>query len=226
MEWILSEWMQIVGFATGAACVLFAARRNVWTYPIGIANNLAFLAVFVPAGLYASAALQVVYLGFGVHGWLRWTRGVEHDRAYIARTPPRAIPWLLLAGVAGMAVLAWALTTFTDSRVALADAAITSASLVAQYMLNRKWIENWFVWIGVDVAFIALSIATGLWIIAALYVLLAGLCVLGWRSWRRVERGDDRDDRADRADRPDRADRAAGDDGRPRRERARTVARG
>lgn len=187
IEWILAEWTQILGFATGAACVLLAARRNVWTYPIGIANNLVFLVVFVPAGLYASAALQVVYLVLGVHGWLRWTRGVEHDREYVARTPRRAVPWLILVGVAGTAVLTWVLATFTDSQVALADAATTSASLVAQYMLNRKWIENWFVWIGVDVAFVALSIATGLWIIAALYALFIVLCVSGLWSWRRVQ---------------------------------------
>lgn len=186
IEWILAEWTQILGFATGAACVLLAARRNVWTYPIGIANNLVFLVVFVPAGLYASAALQVVYLVLGVHGWIRWTHGVEHDREYVARTPRRAVPWLILVGVAGTALLTWVLATFTDSQVALADAATTSASLVAQYMLNRKWIENWWVWIGVDVAFVALSIATGLWIIAALYALFIVLCVGGLRSWRRI----------------------------------------
>ncbi|BAJ75390.1 nicotinamide mononucleotide transporter [Microbacterium testaceum StLB037] len=187
IEWILAEWTQILGFATGAACVMLAARRNVWTYPIGIANNLVFLVVFVPAGLYASAALQVVYLVLGVHGWLRWTRGVEHDREYVARTPRCAVPWLIVAAVAGTALLTWVLATFTDSQVALADAATTSASLVAQYMLNRKWIENWFVWIGVDIAFVALSIATGLWIIAALYALFIVLCVSGLWSWRRVQ---------------------------------------
>ncbi|WP_295839772.1 nicotinamide riboside transporter PnuC [uncultured Microbacterium sp.] len=187
IEWILAEWTQILGFATGAACVLLAARRNVWTYPIGIANNLVFLVVFVPAGLYASAALQIVYLVLGVHGWWRWTRGVEHDREYVARTPRRAVPWLIVAAVAGAALLTWVLATFTDSQVALADAATTSASLVAQYMLNRKWIENWFVWIGVDIAFVALSIATGLWIIAALYALFIVLCVGGLLSWRRVQ---------------------------------------
>lgn len=188
IEWLLAEWMQVLGFATGAACVILAARRNVWTYPIGIANNIVFLAVFVPAGLYASAALQVVYLGLGIHGWFRWTRGVEHDRVYVARTPRRAVPWLIVAGVAGAAVLAWVLVTFTDSQVAFADAGITAASLVAQYMLNRKWIENWFVWIGVDIAFVVLSVATGLWIVAGLYALFIVLCVFGLRGWRRVER--------------------------------------
>ncbi|MDT0117311.1 nicotinamide riboside transporter PnuC [Microbacterium sp. PRF11] len=198
IDWILAEWMQILGFATGAACVFLAARRNVWTYPIGIANNLVFLAVFVPAGLYAAAGLQVIYLVLGVHGWFRWTRRVENDREYVARTPRRAVPWLILVAVAGTLALTWLLGTYTDSQVALADAATTSFSLVAQYMLNRKWIENWWVWIGVDVAFVALSIATGLWIIAALYVLFIALCLGGLRSWRSVQReSTDADDLSD-----------------------------
>ena len=65
----------------------------------------------------------------GVHGWVRWGRGVEHDKGYVARTPRRAIPWLVVAGVAGTAVLAWFLATFTDSQVAVADAATTAASI-------------------------------------------------------------------------------------------------
>ncbi|MCR2826627.1 nicotinamide mononucleotide transporter family protein, partial [Microbacterium sp. zg.Y909] len=79
------------------------------------------------------------------------------------------------------------------------DAATTSASLVAQYMLNRKWIESWYVWIGVDIAFVALSIATGLWIVAALYALFIVLCVFSLRAWRRVQRAADATAPADAA---------------------------
>lgn len=188
IEWFTAEWTQVLGFVTGALCVLLAARRIIWTYPIGIANNLVFVGVFASAGIYASAGLQIVYLAFGVHGWVRWSRGVEQDRTYVGRTPRRVVPILILAAVAGTAVLWWVLVTYTDSQVALADAATTAGSLVAQYMLNRKWIQNWFVWAGVDVVFIGLSIVTGLWIVAALYGLFLLMCLYGWWSWRRLER--------------------------------------
>ncbi|GAA1247092.1 nicotinamide mononucleotide transporter [Microbacterium phyllosphaerae] len=186
LEWLQAEWPQVLGFVTGAICVWLAGRRNVWNYPIGIANNVVLFVVFIGAGLYATAVLQVVYLLMGAHGWWRWTRGAEQSRTYVANTPRRAWPWLVLAAVVGAAVLVWVLTTFTDSQVAIPDAATTAASLVAQYMLNRKWIENWFVWIGVDIAFVALSIVAGLWVIAALYALFVGLCLIGYRSWRRA----------------------------------------
>ena len=97
IEWLTAEWTQLLGFVTGALCVLLATRRNIWTYPIGIVNNVVFLGVFVSVGIYASAGLQLVYLAFGVHGWLRWSRGVERDRNYIARTPRSAVPLLIVA---------------------------------------------------------------------------------------------------------------------------------
>lgn len=190
LEWLQAEWPQVLGFVTGAICVWLAGRRNVWNYPIGIANNVVLFVVFIGAGLYATSVLQVVYLLMGLHGWWRWTRGAEQSRTYVVNTPRRAWPWLALAAVAGTAVLVWVLMTFTDSQVAIADAATTAASLVAQYMLNRKWIENWFVWILVDIAFVGLSIAAGLWVIAALYVLFIALCVIGFHSWSQAAAAD------------------------------------
>ncbi|MDF2555885.1 MAG: nicotinamide riboside transporter PnuC [Microbacterium sp.] len=186
LDWLASSWAEILGFATGLACVILAGRRNVWTYPIGIANNIVFVALFASSGIYASAGLQVVFLAFGVHGWWRWTRRVEQDADYVGTTPRRAVVPLIAAGIAGVALLWWILATFTDSQVAVADAATTSASLVAQYMLNRKWIQNWFVWIAVDVVFAVLALSQGLWITALLYVVFIAVCAISWRSWRRV----------------------------------------
>ncbi|HCS62264.1 MAG TPA: nicotinamide mononucleotide transporter [Microbacterium sp.] len=191
-EWLLVEWPQVLGFATGAACVLLAGLRNVANFPIGIANNIVLFFVFIVAGLYAAAGLQVVYLVMGAHGWWRWTRKVEQSRTYIASTPRRAWPFLFSTGVIMALVLIWVLTTFTNSELAIADAGTTAASLVAQYMLNRKWIQTWFVWIAVDIAFVALAIAAGIWVIAALYLLFIGLCIFGYRSWRQVARAEAR----------------------------------
>lgn len=186
IEWLLAEWPQILGFVTGALCVYLAGRGNVANYPIGIANNAVLFVVFLGAGLYATAGLQIVFLALGAHGWFRWTRRIEQDRDYVVRTPRRAILPLVAAGLVLCAGLWAVLTLFTDSRIAIADAATTSAQLVAQYMLNRKWLENWAVWIAVDVVFVGVSIVTGLWIIALLYALFIGLAVLGLRTWIRT----------------------------------------
>ncbi|MET0955217.1 MAG: nicotinamide mononucleotide transporter, partial [Cryobacterium sp.] len=88
--------------------------------------------------------------------------------------------------VSGTAIIAFALHSYTDSTTEIADAATTSVSLVAQYMLNRRWLENWFVWIAVDVTYVGLFLYKGLNITAALYLLFIGLCVIGYRGWARA----------------------------------------
>ncbi len=185
---LTANWTELLGFGTGLACVYLAARRNIWNYPIGLANNVVFLVLFLGAGLYATAWLQVVYAVLAIHGWFRWTTRVEKENDYIARTRRGQIPALAAAFLIMAGILVWVLLTSTDSTVAFADASTTSASLVAQYLLNRKRIENWLVWMGVDVVFAILALASGLWITAVLYVIFFVLCVYGYRSWREVER--------------------------------------
>lgn len=187
MNWLIANWVEIFGFVTGGACVLLAALRNIWTFPIGLASNVVFIVLFFGSALYADTGLQVVYVVLGITGWIGWIRGrAVDDRAATEHTPVLAIPWLVLAALACTALLTWVLATFTDSTTTVADAATTTVSLVAQLMLNRRWIENWFVWAAVDVAYVALYAYKGLWITALLYLLFVALCAYGWASWRRA----------------------------------------
>ena len=138
------DLLEIVGFVTGAACVWLAARENIWTFPIGIANNVVFAALFVGSGLYAGAALQVVYLVLGALGWWWWARGGrDHGPLEVRRAPRWAWPVAVAAAVVSTAVLAVVLGTWTDSQVPVWDGLTTGLSLVAQLMLNRKWVESW-----------------------------------------------------------------------------------
>lgn len=186
------SWVEVLGFVTGALCVALAVRQNVWNFPIGIANNLVFIALFVTSGLYSDAGLQVVYIGLGLTGWWAWQRGGPRHTALLVRRDPR---WGWAAVVIGTAVVTWGvyelLSRRTDSTVPLGDALTTALSLVAQVMLNRKWIGNWVVWIVADVLYVGLYASKGLWLTAALYAGFIGLCVVGLRTWRRALRGDD-----------------------------------
>jgi nicotinamide mononucleotide transporter len=119
---------------------------------------------------------------------VNWARNrAADDRPLVVRMPGRAILPLVASTVVAAALLAW-LLTFTDSTTVIADAATTAVSLAAQYMLNRRWIENWFVWIAVDVVYIGLYAYKGLLITGALYLLFIGLCVGGYLGWLRVYR--------------------------------------
>lgn len=187
LAWLALNWTQVFGFVTGAACVWLAARRNILNYPIGIASNIVFFVVFLGSALYADAGLQVVYTVLGITGWIAWTRSKAlDDRAATRRLPSRIAVGLTLVGLAGTVLLTVLLTRFTDSTTQVADASTTMASLVAQFMLNRRWIESWFVWAAVDIAYVGLYLYKGLWITAVLYALFIVLAVNGYRIWRRA----------------------------------------
>ncbi|MDO5682377.1 MAG: nicotinamide riboside transporter PnuC [Propionibacteriaceae bacterium] len=180
-------WVEIAGFVTGAVCVWLVVRRNVWNFAVGMANNVFFCVLFVQAGLYAEAGLQVVYFGLAALGWWWWLHGGANRTALVVRRTP-AWAWLAVgAGVAlGTGLLWWVLMTFTDSTVPGADALTTAMSLGAQLMLNRKWIGNWLIWIAADVIYIGLYVHKELYLTAVLYALFLTLCVVGLRQWRRV----------------------------------------
>lgn len=184
-------WTEVAGFVTGALCVWLVVKQNVWTFPVGIANNVFFIVLFTQAGLYADAGLQVVYIGLGLLGWYWWLHGGPERTALTVHRTPRAA-WLpLVVGlVVTTAVLTWVLTTWTDSTVAVADSLTTAMSLTAQLMLNRKWIGSWWVWITVDVLYIGLYAYKGLYLTAVLYLLFIAMCVQGLREWRRALHGD------------------------------------
>jgi nicotinamide mononucleotide transporter len=177
---------EALGFVTGAACVYLAVRQNVWNFPIGIANNIFLLILFVNTKLYGEAGLQFVFAALGFQGWYYWLYGGQNRKAApITHASPRL---LIAAGVffvAGSFAMVLALRAAGGAAPAL-DAGVTVLSLAAQYLLNRKTIENWLLWIVVDIVSIWLYISRGLQLTAVLYFIFLCLCVAGLLNWRRL----------------------------------------
>ena len=182
---------EALGFVTGALCVYLVVKENVWNFPVGIANCVFFLILFTQARLYGDAALQIIYIALGVQGWYLWLRGGQNHTPLKVERASR----LLLAGVAAFVVVGTIGLTFLfryvkDSAPFL-DAFTTSLSLGAQYLLNRKAVENWLLWITADIVYIYLYATRGLQLTAVLYFVFLCLCVAGLRRWLRTmsERG-------------------------------------
>jgi nicotinamide mononucleotide transporter len=206
---------EVVGFVTGALCVGLAVRQNVWTFPIGIVNNVVYAVLFLGAGLYAGAGLQVVYLVLGALGWFWWVRGgTGAGRLRVQRTPGWGWVAAVTGAVAASGALVLVLDRWTDSELVVADAVTTGLSLTAQLMMGRKWLGSWAFWIVADVLFVALYASQGLWLTAVLYAGFIGLCVAGVREWRRdLAGGGDGDGPAGSAGQPAAVGAAAGADG-------------
>ena len=188
---IATSIAEIAGFVTGAACVWLAARSSVWTWPLGTVNSGFWLVLFLGNGLYADSFLQVVYLVMGFYGWWHWLHGAKAATVRpVARAPRAELAAVAAASVAGIVAWTWVLASFTNSTVPIADAVTTVLSLAANWLLARRFIENWPLWIaGVNVPYIGLYLYKGLALTAALQLVYIALSAIGWRDWRRELRG-------------------------------------
>jgi nicotinamide mononucleotide transporter len=177
--------IEVFGFVTGAVNVWLLARQNIWNWPIGIANNLAYLLLFATSGLYGDAGLQVVYIALAIYGWQLWLRrGGEHSLP-VSRTTARVWSYLALVTLLAVVVLRWFLARFTDSTVPGWDGLTTALSLAATYGQCRKLLESWWIWILADLIYIPLYVYKGLRLTSVLYFVFLLLCIFGLREWRR-----------------------------------------
>ena len=191
MSWYEWPWLEWAGIATATLCVWLCVRQNLWTWPIGIANNVLFIALFVPRRLYADSALQVVYIVLGLYGWWHWLRGnpAERDSLPVRPTPRREAVGVALVAAAAFGAMGWFLDSATDTDVPWYDAFPTVTSLVAQYLLTRKYLETWWgLILLVNVPYIALYSAKDLPYLAAFQLVLISLSYAGWREWRQTLR--------------------------------------
>jgi nicotinamide mononucleotide transporter len=183
----LVEWAAI---AFGLVSVYLTVRQNAWCWPLGIVNVVLFAVLFWHERLYADAGLQIVYVVLSVYGWWAWLRGgPDHGSLPVSRTPARVALLSLAAGTALAAFLGATLKHATNADLPFWDAGTTAGSLVAQWMQARKWLENWVVWIAVDVVYIGMYAVKGLWPTAGLYALFIVLAALGFREWSRALAG-------------------------------------
>jgi nicotinamide mononucleotide transporter len=179
-------WIEILGFVTGAVSVAFAVRESVWNWPVGIANNVFFFVLCWKAKLYADALPQVIYVIISIYGWWNWLRGgTGHSKLPITKTRLQTGLSLLLVTVLSTALMAFGLHKFTDSPVPFGDAVTTALSLTAQYMLSRKLLENWWVWMTADVIYILLYLYKSLYLTGVLYAVFFAICIVGLTGWRK-----------------------------------------
>jgi len=180
------EWIAALA---GAVSVYLSARENIWSWPTAIVNVGLYTIVFRRAGLYSDMGLQVVYLLLSIYGWYQWLYGGAH-RTQLTVSRAAARDWLIVTPIAIVFWITLARYTATLPGVALPslDAGLTTISLVAQWMMTRKILENWVLWIVADVVYVPMYIYKGLPVTAALYAVFLGLAVIGLRSWWRSYR--------------------------------------
>lgn len=184
--------IEIVAFVLSLWMVACNMRVNPLGWPLAILASLLYCALFWRSKLYGDASLQIFFAALGAWGWWQWLRGTTSDGQLL---PVRSLParhrWLALVAVLLVwPALGWFLQHHTDTDVPYWDALPTAASVLGQFLLGRKFIENWPTWIAVNVVSVGLYAYKGLWLTVVLYAIFVALSFAGWRSWARLMRAE------------------------------------
>ena len=181
-------WLEIVACVLAIAMVICNMRVNPTGWPLAIVSSLLYFALFWNSKLYGDASLQILFIVVAGWGWWQWLRGTETDgRALRVRSLGAQGRLVAVAAVlVGWPAIGWFLRRYTDTDVPWWDAFPTAASIVGQWLLGRKYVENWPAWVIVNVVSVALFAYKGLWLTVALYAVFVAMSFVGWRAWRRL----------------------------------------
>jgi nicotinamide mononucleotide transporter len=178
--------IEIIAAVFGVVSVFLSVKQNIWSWPTAIINVGLYIIVFFESKLYADTGLQVVYVVLNAYGWYHWLYGGKNRTELpVSKTSARLGTLLGMLVLAGTAVIGTFLSRQTDAALPYVDAFTTSTSLVAQWMMTRKLLENWIIWVAVDVIYIGMYIYKSLYVTAVLYLIFLILSALGFVQWKR-----------------------------------------
>ncbi len=179
--------LEISAALFGLINIMLIARRSLWNYPFGVVMVSLYFIVFLQARLYSAAGLQIFFLASQIYGWWYWRRAT----AGAAPVPVRPLAvrgrWLAFAaGTLGTLVLGLAMSRLTDAAAPWVDAGNAAWSMVAQLLTDRRHVESWLLWIGINITSVWLYATQGLLPTTMLYGIFLGIACWGWDQWRRA----------------------------------------
>ena len=187
MEFIAKHWLDIVTTVLGLAYIIFEYRASVWMWLVGFMMQSLGIVLYYQKGLYADCGMEFYYLAMTVYGYWKWIHGSTEKKELPIRHFPKKmiLPWL------GIIALVWLtiyliLSNFTNSTVPIADSFTTALSIIGLWALAHKYLEQWFIWIAVDVVTCGLYFYKEIPFKASLYALYVVIAVFGYIKWKKM----------------------------------------
>jgi nicotinamide mononucleotide transporter len=181
-----ASWAELIGAVLGVSMVVCNIKEIHWGWPLAFASSAMYFLVFWGSKLFGDASLQIFFAVMATWGWWQWLRGVRIDGSALkiqTLSKGNTIKLIALCAILWLATGLF-LLKFTTTDVPWWDAFPTALSIVATFLLGRKYIENWPMWIVVNIVGIALFAYKGLWLTVGLYVVFAIMAGIGWQTWR------------------------------------------
>lgn len=183
-----ASWLEVVAFGLSLWMVACNLRVNPLGWPLAMASSLLYALLFAQSKLYGEAALQIFFVIVAAWGWRQWLAGTLPGgaRLTVHRLPTRQRWQSGLVTLAAWPLVGLLLQHGTDSDVPFMDALPTVGSIAGQLMLGRKLVENWMVWLAVNIVSVGVFAYKGLWLTVLLYAIFAVLSWIGHRAWQRL----------------------------------------
>lgn len=187
--WFGDHYVEALGVVTSLVYLYFSVKQIIWLWPFGILSSALFILIFFNSKFYADMGLQVYYLGVSIYGWSYWSRGAvgrnEKSTLRVSRISRQLALVLSFTGIVILLGIVFILKNFTDSDVPWGDGFTTAGSIVATWLLARKVLEHWLVWIVVDSVAAGLYFYKGLYPSFLLYTIFSLIAVAGYFRWKK-----------------------------------------
>lgn len=187
IDWLQTHYIELFGVITGLIYVYLEIKENIWLWPVGILTSAFFIIVFFDSKFYADMGLQFYYLGVSVYGLIIWMtkRDIDHSEIKIRNIRKKELIKYSISTVLVYNIIYYILVKFTDSPLPAWDSFTTALSIVATFMLAHKIIEQWWVWVLVNIVSLGLYIYKELYLTAFLFVVYAIMAVVGYIEWKK-----------------------------------------
>jgi nicotinamide mononucleotide transporter len=189
--WMWENKIELLGALLGLLYIFFSIKQHILTWPTGLFTSVLYIVVFFQSGFYADMGLQVYYVFISIYGWYFWLKGgkknsVGHQKKLPARkTPKNLLIHLLLTTIVIYSGILFILLNYTNSAVPYMDSLTTALSITATWMLAKKYIEHWIIWIFVDLFSAGLYVYKELWPTVILFLVYTVMAVLGYLEWKK-----------------------------------------
>jgi len=186
--WLWGNKVELLGAILGLIYIFFSIRQHILTWPIGLLTSLFYIAIFFQSGFYADMGLQVYYVVISIYGWYFWIKGKRpKDTAKIPVKTCRKLLWLKIISITVLIFfgILYILKNYTNSTVPIMDSLTTAFSISATWMMARKYIEHWIIWIFVDIISAGLYIYKNLWPTVILFLVYTVMAFLGFIEWKK-----------------------------------------
>ncbi len=180
------SYFEIIASILGLISVWLLTKQNMWCWPTGILMVVMYIYIFYEARLYSDMLLQVFFAVMQVYGWYYWHKGIHENKTLVVKFLSLreiifwAISVILFAGLLGLLM-----KKYTNADLPYIDATTAAMSVIAQWLMTKKIIENWILWIIADVIYVGMYFYKGLYATSILYFIFLGLAILGFMEWKK-----------------------------------------